>query len=240
MPKSIRSLSLALAALTVSTVIAFTAVSTALAADAAPAKPAAAAAAKPAKPKKAKTPKPPKPAEKSYEQQRAEDGLWAKRTNWISMRAGYAKSTAKGAGDGLVGYGVGYHRMLNRNWSFGGSVNHDVLGHFDNAYEAAVPFTADLTRHFKWKTVVRPYIGMGGGYYFHKYYRTGTDYTGAPGSGYYFAFGANLPLDDRHLLGLDTRISSVAGRSGVKNPVFGDEQASETMWTVKINWALAY
>ncbi len=240
MPKSIRSLSLALAALTVSAVIALTAVSTALAADAAPAKPAAAAAPKPAKPKKTKAPKPPKPAEKSYEQQRAEDGPWAKRTNWIAMRAGYAKSTAKGAGDGLVGYGVGYQRMLNRNWSFGASVNHDVLGHFDRAYETAVPFTADLTRHFKWKTVVRPYMAVGGGYYFHKYYRTASDYTGAPGSGWYFGFGANLPLDDRHLIGLDTRIASMAGREGVVNPVFGEEQPSETMWTVKINWALAY
>ena len=45
---------------------------------------------------------------------------------------------------------------------------------------------------------------MGGGYWFHKYHRSGDDYTGTPGSGYYFAFSANLPLDDRHLIGLDT------------------------------------
>jgi hypothetical protein len=52
-------------------------------------------------------------------------------------------------------------------------------------------------------------VGLGGGYYFHKYYRTAPDYTGAPGAGYFISLGTNLPLDDRHLIGLDTRVSFV-------------------------------
>ena len=207
-------------------------VSTVLAADAP--KPAAPAAAKPAKPVKVRAP------EKSYAEQRAEDGLWAKRTNWLAVRAGYAKSTATGAGDGLVGYGLAYQHMMNKRWAFGGSVSHDLVGHFDRSYEAVVPFTLEFTRHYKWKTAVRPYVGMGGGYYFHKYYRTASDYSGAPGSGYFFSFGTNLPLDDRHLIGVDTRVSFMSGREGVVNPVFGPEQANETLWSIKLNWALAY
>ncbi|MFN8588457.1 MAG: hypothetical protein U0704_11740 [Candidatus Eisenbacteria bacterium] len=241
MPKSNRSLRLGLVALAACASFALTAASAVLAADARPAAPAATSAApKPAKPKTPKPPKPPKPAEKSYEEQRAIDGVWAKRANWISFGAGYAKSRAKGAGDGLAGYGLSYDRMLNRNWSLGASVNHDLLGHFDHATEVAVPFTVDLTRHFKWKTAVRPYVGVGGGYWFHKYYRTEADYTGAPGSGWHLSFGANLPLDDRHVLGLDTRFSKFATREGVVNPVFGPEDSSESMWSVKLNWALVY
>ncbi len=234
---SSRSLRLGLVALAACASFALTAVSPARGADAKPAQPAAATAPKPAKAKKQK---PPKPAEKSYEEQRAIDGVWAKRANWISFGAGYAKSKSKHAGDGLVGYGVSYDRMLNNKWSLGASVHHDLLGHFRSSTEVLVPFTVDVTRHFKWKTAIRPYVGLGGGYHFHKYYRTEYDYTGAPGAGWHLSFGANMPLDDRHVLGLDTRVSNFSSRDGVVNPVFGPEEASETAWSVKLNWALVY
>lgn len=195
-----------------------------------------------AKVKKVKTPsvKKPKPAEKSIEEQKKEDGVWAKRTNWISFRAGYAKGVGKTAGDGLGGYGIAYQRMLSRKWALGGSINHDVLGHLANSYEIAVPMALELTRHYRTKTALRPYLGLGAGYYFHKYYRTLNDYTGAPGVGYSFALGANTPLDDRHLLGIDARVHTLAGRDGVVNPVFGAEKSSETLWTIKLNWSMAY
>jgi hypothetical protein len=190
--------------------------------------------------KAAKPPKPPRPPEKSWAEQKAEDGPWAKRTNWLSLRAGYAKSSERNGGDGLGGYGIAYQHMLSRHWSFGGAVQHDILGHIGDSYEVTVPFTLELVRHYRWKTAVRPYTGFGAGYFFHKYYRTGADYTGAPGSGVFVNLGANLPLSDRHLLGLDTRIASVAGRDGVVNPVFGPEKASQTFWSIKLNWAMAY
>ena len=192
---------------------------------------------KPAKPKAAPRQKAP---EKSLAEQRAEDGPWMKGTNWLSFRAGYAKAAEANAGDGLLGYGLAYQHMMKRQWGVGFSIQHDVLGHLANATEVSVPFTAEITRHFRWKTVVRPYVGMGGGYYFHKYYRTGGEYTGAPGAGYFLAGGFNLPTDDRHLLGLDARMSFFKGREGVMNPVFGPEKGSEVMWSIKLNWAIAY
>lgn len=189
---------------------------------------------KPPKVKKAK------PVEKSWEEQKKEDGHWAKRTNWISFRAGYAKATGKFTGHAVGGYGVAFQRMTSRKWSLGGSISHDVLGHLGNAYEIAVPMTLELSRHSSWKTAFRPYIGVGAGYYFHKYYRTAGDYTGAPALGYSLAFGGNTPLDDKHLLGIDARVHFMRGRDGVVNPVFGPEEGTETLWTVKLNWAMAY
>jgi hypothetical protein len=209
--------------------------------QATPATTSAAATAATPKPAKApKAPKPPRPPEKSYAEQRAEDGPWAKRATWLSFRAGYAKSAAETAGDGLVGYGLAYQRMMTRQWAFGAAVQHDLLGHLGNSYEISVPFTVEFTRHYNWKTALRPYLGVGGGYYFHKYYRTGNNYTGAPAAGGFINFGANMPLSDRHLLGLDARMSMVGGRDGVVNPVFGAETSTEMLWSLKLGWSLVY
>jgi hypothetical protein len=37
--------------------------------------------------------------------------LWARGSEWLSVRAGYAKSTAIGAADGNFGIGFGYARF---------------------------------------------------------------------------------------------------------------------------------
>lgn len=198
---------------------------------------AAAATPKPRTPKPARAPKPP---EMSLEEQRKRDGVWTKGNNWLSIRAGYAKSTVSNTGDGVAGYGMAYQHMLSRRWSFGGAVQHDLLGRLGNSSEISVPFTLELARHFKLDTAIRPYVGVGGGYYFHKYYRTGTEYTGVPGAGYYVTLGANLPLNGRHVLGLDARTSFVKGHEGVINPVFGPEKSSQTLWSVKLNWGIVY
>jgi len=181
----------------------------------------------------------PKPAEKTYAERRAADGPWAKGADWLSFGAGYSRAGGKNAGDGLGGYGIGYQHMMSPSYSFGASIHHEVLGHLGTSYEISVPFTAEIVRHFKWKTVIRPYLGVGGGYYFHKYYRTSHDDTGAPGGGWHISTGANLPLDDRHVLGLDARVGFVKLRgSDVVNPVFGPEPSSESQWSVKLNWAI--
>jgi hypothetical protein len=187
----------------------------------------------------------PKPAKKAklirtIEEQRVIDGLWTRQTNWLSMRAGYAKGGGSVAGGALVGYGIAYQRMLDGHWGIGGSVQHDLLGHLGNAYEISVPMTLEATRHFRWPTSLRPYVGLGAGYYFHKYYRTAGRYTGSPGFGKYVALGANLPVDQRHLLGLDARMSFVNGSEGTVNPVFGVEKASSTLLSIKLNWAFTY
>lgn len=184
-----------------------------------------------------------KPArvEKSYEERRAADGPWAKGADWLQFGAGYARAGGKNAGDGLGGYGLAYHHMISDKWSFGAAIRHEILGHLGPSYEISVPFTAEFARHFKWKTVMRPYLGVGGGYYFHKYYRTASDDTGAPGAGWHLCMGTNLPIDDRHVLGVDARAGFVEGRgNGVVNPVFGPEGASMTQWSIKVNWAIVH
>jgi hypothetical protein len=171
----------------------------------------------------------------------AADGVWAQGSSWLSFMAGYARAGGKNAGDAMGGYGVGYRHMMSNKWSFGAQIRHEVLGHMGPSYEISVPFTAEFTRHMKWKTAIRPYLGVGGGYYFHKYYRTGSDYTGAPGGGWHISTGADLPLDDRHVLGLDARVGFVAQRGeNVVNPVFGPESSTMSQWSVKLTWALVH
>ena len=210
----------------------------------APARPAAApgATARTAE-KKVKAPKPakpPKPPEPSYAELRAKYGAWAHGSNWLSFRAGYATASGGNLGDGLGGYGIAYRHMMTSRWSVDGTIDHEILGHLAHAYEISVPFTLGFTRHITWQTALHPYLGFGGGYYFHKFYRTGPDYTGAPEPGWFVNGGLNLPLSDRHVFGVDGRVSFVSGRDGVVNPVFGPELASETLWTVKLTWALDY
>lgn len=198
------------------------------------------AAAKPAKaPKAARTPKAAKP-KLSAEEDRKQNGLWASRMNWISLRAGYARQTTTTSGNGFVGYGMAYQRNLTPKYSLVATVHHEITSVENLAKEISVPMTLGFERHLNWHTALRPYVGVGGGYYFHKYYRTGPDYGGAPASGWYLNGGWNLPLDNSHLIGVDARVSFVDGRAGVHNPVFGGENENETQWSVKLNWALAY
>jgi hypothetical protein len=193
-----------------------------------------------AKTKKVKGAKAPKAPEKSLEEQRAEDGLWTKHTNWLSLRAGYAKATGDFAGDGVAGYGIAFQHMLTNRMAIGGAVHHEWLGHLGPASEIAVPFTLELTRHFRWSNTMRPYAGFGAGYYFHKYYRTAGDYTGSPGTGYHVVFGGNVPVDDHHLIGLDARMSFLSTTKDAVNPVFGTSKGTEVLWSIKLNYAFAY
>lgn len=205
-----------------------------------PAKAVTAAAEKPAKaPKAAKTPKAKTP-EKPLEEQKKEDGIYAKGSNWIGFRFGYAKRSGDFNGDGLVGYGMGYQHMISRRHAFAASVNHDIVGHFGSQTDVAVPFTAEFQRHFAWKGGVRPFVGLGGGYYYRKYYRTGSEYNTTVMGGPHVSFGFTTALDDKHVLGLETRWAKVASREGITNPTFGTSKDSETLWTVKATWGWVY
>lgn len=180
-----------------------------------------------------------KPPRKTLAELRAEEGVFAERTNWISLRAGYAKGDAEYAGDGIGGYGVGYQRMLSHGWSLGASAHHELLGHLGASYEIVAPMTIDLERHFKWHTTMRPYVGFGAGYYFHKFYRTMGTSTGRSGTGFYFDLGADTPIEGGHLLGFETRMNVVdAGRE--VNPIFGPQKPSEVMWSAMFTWSFAY
>jgi hypothetical protein len=170
---------------------------------------------------------------------RAADEQWNKGSRWLSLRAGYAKSTEERAPNGNIGYGFGYTQFLSRKWAVSAFVHHEVLGRYGHAAQFEVPFTAELTRHFRWKTPLRPYLGMGGGAFYHKTYRTGED-TGSFHNGFYFTGGFNTTLDARHLLGVDTRVAFVDGDENISDPVFGPGHSNSVHWSVKLNWALAY
>jgi len=201
------------------------------------AKVAAAPRSKPAKP-----PQEPKakPVEKSMEEQRKEDGIYAKRSNWLTFRFGYAKRSGDLTGDGFVGYGVAYQHMMSNKYAFAAGVGHDVVGHFQNELDEAVPFTGEFQRHFKWNTSVRPYVGLGGGYYLRKKYRTASDYNTAPTGGGHVSLGLTSALDPNHVVGFETRVAWLKGRKGIVNPTFGPGEDSETIWTAKLSWGLVY
>ena len=202
--------------------------------------PDAAAPATPAKAPKAPKIAKPKPPVKPYEERRREDGVYAAGANWLSFRFGWAKRAEDLAGSGLVGYGMGYQRMMSKNFAFAARVDHDVVGHYGQDVDISVPFTGEFQRHFLWKSAARPYLGVGGGYYFRKAYRTGTEYTTMATSGVHFSAGVVSPVGDRHAIGFDARMAFVEGRTGIENPTFGSGQATETIWTAKVSWALVY
>lgn len=188
---------------------------------------------KPAKAAKVKAP------ELSLEEQQKADGVYMKGSDWMSARFGWAKRAGEFSGDGLVGYGVGYSHMVSPRLAFAVHANHDVVGHFGSHLDEMVSFTGEFQRHFRWKAGVRPYIGLGGGYYVEKFYRSGDDRSSTTG-GPHLSLGFTSAIDDRHVIGLEFRGARLDGRPGTSNPTFGTGGESEIVWTVKGSWAIAY
>jgi hypothetical protein len=189
---------------------------------------------------------------------RADPNPWAAGKQWLTLRAGYAKSSVEFAAPGGAGYGFGYSRMLSKvkiykwtlfkDFSLGGYVHHEVLGRFGGAAEIEVPATLELTRHVNWNTALRPYVGVGAGPFYRKLYRTGQDLRNVS-TGYYLSFGANTPISGQHLLGVDFRFIRVDDTNSPPNPVFGVgsgrlepgggvEQRKGTHWSVKLAYTL--
>ena len=175
---------------------------------------------------------------------------WGARRNWLSFRAGYAKSGTEDAANGSVGGGIGYSRMISKwkiykwtlfkRFSLGGYVHVDQLGRFGDAAEIEVPATIELVRHFRWGSpYVRPYVGVGGGAFYRKLYRSGDD-IGVMRSGKYLVLGVNSPIDGINVLGLDMRLAKVDATNAGVNPVFGLGDDNATHWSVKLNYALTY
>lgn len=207
----------------------------------APAAPAADTAAVPAPATgKAEKPAKPKPVIKPYAERRAEDGIYAQGANWLSLRLGYAKRVGENSGQGLVGYGMAWQHMLTKKYAFAAGAGHDVVGHFSSHVDISVPFTAELQKHFLWKSSARPYIGLGGGYYFRKNYRTGSQYDTHTASGAHVSLGFISPVGDRHAIGLEARAARLKVPFGTTNPTFASNEDGETLWTVKGIWALVY
>jgi hypothetical protein len=169
---------------------------------------------------------------------------WAKGSEWLSVRAGYAKSSAAGAADGNFGIGFGYQRFRNNKWSFGAQVAFDVLGRYGDATEVESPWTVEVLRHYHWKTPARPYIGFGGGAYYNKVSGTGDDHAGI-NPGVYLASGVNTLVSSHGLFGVDVRMSWVE-LSDPNNPVFGgeatlgDPQSNAIHWSAKATYSWAF
>jgi len=152
--------------------------------------------------------------------QRFVDVPWQKGSSWISARAGYAKSASANAAPGLIGAGVGYARMWRQNWSLGAYLHDDLLGKFAASAEIEIPLTVELVRHSQWGAALHPYFGIGGGAFYHKYYRTGADASKVL-AGEYLTFGANSMVNPHGVLGLDIRLASVKVPGG--DPTFDRE-----------------
>jgi hypothetical protein len=188
----------------------------------------AAKAPKSSKPKATKAPKPAKPPEPSMEERRKVDGVYAKGSSWLQLRLGYAKRTGDLSGDGSVGYGMAFQRMIGKKYAFAAGIDHVVVGHFAKQIDESVPFTVEFRRMFAWAGEMRPYVGVGGGFYYRKFYRTGDEYNTTTTDGVHVSIGLTSQLDDRHVIGFETRVAFLQGRPGV-NPTFGAGEDTETI-----------
>jgi hypothetical protein len=176
----------------------------------------------------------------AYEERRKVDGVYAKGASWLALRFGYANRTGDLSGDGSVGFGIAYTRELSKKYAFAAGIDRDIVGHFANQIDESVPFTGEFQRIFNMKGEMRPYLGVGGGFYFRKYYRTDGEYNTTTTGGAHVSFGLTSQLDDKHVVGFETRIAWLQGRPGVVNPTFGPGEDTETIWTAKLTWALVY
>ena len=165
----------------------------------------------------------------------AEGVPWAKGTHWLSLRAGYAKSTVEGAADGSFGGGFGFTTFRNSKWAWGAHVQWDLLGRYGGSAEIEAPWTVEITRHYKWKTMMRPYLGVGGGVFYHKLYRTGADAVDIRPGGY-LVLGANTPISDRSLIGADLRVVYQT-QGETADPVFFSDKKDATHWSAKLTWS---
>jgi hypothetical protein len=167
---------------------------------------------------------------------------WGKDRQWISIRAGYAKSSVEGAADGNVGGGFAFTRFLNSKWAVRALAELNLLGKFGGAAEIESPWLFEASRHYRWPTTVRPFLGLGAGAYFHKFYRTGADVASVR-PGVHVTGGLHTPLSDSGVLGFDVRLSVVdldKSRDPVFGPRSGDAGDRAAHWSAKLDWAWAF
>ena len=188
-------------------------------------------------------------------------------SQWMSVRAGYAKVSGEAAPNGLAGGGFGYRRFVLDGWSVGSFAHYELLGRFGDAAEIEIPLTLEVMRHSRWGAAVYPYAGIGAGAFYHKRYRTGADESSfTPGR--YLAFGLDVPVRKQGLLGFDVRMATVdkpdanpafPGPDGnrlklddllvdLRGPSSPDmpllfaqtESKSRTLWSVKLDYSITY
>jgi opacity protein-like surface antigen len=167
------------------------------------------------------------------------EAAWKTGGQWLSIRAGYAKAQTRNGPNGNFGWGFGYSQMVSRKVSLGANFQQDLLGKFGGAALIDMPLAFESLWHFKLKGGLHPYVGGGLGTVYRKAYRTGDDWSNFQPM-YFGSFGANVPVDKSHLLGLDVRIEGVSSDQMTDNPVFLSEKSRSVHWSIKINYATTY
>lgn len=165
---------------------------------------------------------------------RAADDPWSEDARWGSVRAGFARSGARFAPDGAYGYGFGYSWFLANELAWSATAQYDRLGRYADAVESEVPITVEFTKHFRFSTQARPYLGVGWGAIYHKLSRTSADESGFR-QGLYLAIGGNSMLNAVSLLGLDVRMMLEQDTRTI-NPTFPNSAAATTHWSVKLSY----
>lgn len=165
----------------------------------------------------------------------AQTDAWSDDARWISVRAGSARSGARFAAKGGVGYGFGYTWFLAKEVAWSANVQHDLLGSYAGAAEVEVPITVEFTKHFGVSEPARPYMGVGWGAIYHKTYRTGADVSGFR-QGVYVALGGNGALNASSLIGFDVRIMLEQDTRST-NPTFPNVEPTSTNWSVKLSYS---
>ena len=167
------------------------------------------------------------------------DSPWQKGAQWTTFRFGYAKSLEGGAPNGMAGLGFGFSRMMSNRVSLGLFVHYELLGKFGDAAQIEIPVTAEYAYVIKWNTALRPYVGVGLGAFYHKDYKTGADRSDLlPAT--LFKFGADTPLDQHNVLGVDARIAWVGNDDETVDPVFGKAHPASERWSVKLCYSRVF
>ena len=160
---------------------------------------------------------------------------YANGSKWLSLRFGYAKSADENAANGNIGAGFGFTAMGKGMWSVGAFAYLEVLGRYGSASELELPLTLEFARRSHWGVYVRPYLGLGGGAFYHKTYRTGGDSADLR-PGFYVLGGLNVPVSEGSMIGFDVR-TVFQGPIENADPVFGSGDPDVVHWSAKISWS---
>ena len=167
------------------------------------------------------------------------EGPWQKGASWTTFRVGYAKSLESGAPNGMAGFGFGFSRMMSDRVSVGVFVHDELLGKFGGSAQIEIPITAEYAYAIQWNTALKPYVGVGVGAFYHKIYRSGADRTDLL-PGLVLKFGADTPLDQHNVLGIDARAAFVGNDDETNDPVFGTGDPTSVRWSVKLCYSRVY
>jgi hypothetical protein len=169
----------------------------------------------------------------------AQEEPWRPGTSWATARIGTARVFGEDSPGGNVGWGVAYRRMMSPKVSIAAAADHDLLGRFGSASLIQVPFSLEFATHLRWKTGLRPAIGLGFAAVYRKAYRSGDDHSEFQPAGF-LSMALHAPISAQALLGLEFQLMSVSGDLSGTNPTFGGYSSSNGIGTFKVSLSRAF